>query len=631
VSAAKAKLISYVLLFVLIAGSIAADIVWTSLNRAPAFWDPADYLALSQKYQVYLKSQGLDGLWWAYGNLEVSRAPLLPILALPFYMALGNHQASAMCVNYLAIIVLCVSIYGIGRLIRDRWLGVIAAYLTMMTPALFGLSREFFVEFPMAAAIAATLYFCLRAHKMRHYASVPLIAVSVAATMLFKVNFPIFIALPIVLILLWRAYHVVIRDSATHLSAIITTLVGIMIAIAVAATWYVPNLKYWLSFMMQNVVGARGAVYGASTADYLTEEARSAFLSYHVLALLLLLLLSIVVWIVRRQGKAAVEYTDMRGMGIVAVAAWFAGALYVCLSAADKDVRILFPALPALAVLLAMGYRAMASGWRAVPATVLLLFPLVAFMNFSFRGQYDATVEFRPDKAKVDIWSGDYFLGLKPLTPYVHAPNSRDWKGKEIVEFVERNISEVLARSIARNPESGVGVCVVPNSPYLQPNWLNYVSYKAYVEGGTKYQMGFADPGYHKAALTPAECEQKIISEGRKATPEAVLRELLKEYAESIIDSKSQFILVTEGGWQGPSLYDYRVEGKVIFTHDDVMEKITEILPKVKLFERIPGEIILPDGSHVIVYRNRYAGSAVPKEKLDDFVNLFAGAGKLSP
>jgi Na+-transporting methylmalonyl-CoA/oxaloacetate decarboxylase gamma subunit len=517
----------------------------------------------------------------------------------------------------------------------------------MLTPAMFGLSRTFFVEFPMAAAIAATVYFCLTAHKLPFYASTPLIAVSAAATMLLKVTFPIFLALPVLIIVLWRLYHAVVKGSEPHLVALLKTLFGLAIALTLAATWYVPNLNYWLTFMMQNVAGARGGTYGAPAADYLIDEARMSFLSYHVLALLLLLVLSAATWIIsliigreceasrpvseskppgEAQPWAAVpqeKRDDTAFIAILAAAAWFIGALYVCLNAADKDVRILFPALPALAIFIAMGYHAMGRGWRVVPAAALLLFPLVAFFNLSFTGAYDATVDWR-DPVKADIMSIDYMLGRKPLKPYVYPPNSADWKANEIVEAVNRSVPFPLEASIKRNSAMGVGITVIPNSPYLQPNWLSYIAARDFVEKKTSYQMSFADPGYHDPSLMPAACAQAL---GADATPDAVFRELLRKYADEVL-SKSQYILVTEGGWQGPSLYDYTVDGKILFTQGDVMQKITEIMPKARLFERLRGDIVLPDGSRVIIYRHKYAGTIAPQQELADFVNLFARAGK---
>lgn len=673
----KNKLPCALLLLLLIAGHIVANIAWASRNRAPVYWDQADYLTLSQIYLAKLQTKGIAGLYDAYVTVDPKRAPLLPVLALPFYKILGNYQSSAMCVNYLAVIVLCLSIYGIGGQIGDRWLGLIAAYLTMLTPAVFGLSREFFVEFPMAAAAAGTIYFCLRAHRLPFYFAVPMIALFAAATMLLKVSFPIFIALPILLILLWQLYHLVIKDENRHLFALLKTLAGIVIALGAAATWYIPNLNQWVNFMMENVVGARGAQYGASAMDYVVEEMRMTFLAYHVMALALLLVFSAATWLmalfIRRKAVAkTAEEGGARIIAVVAVIAWFVVALYACLSAKDKDARILFPALPALAIIMAMAYRAMARGWRAAPATALLLFPLVAFFNFSFKGEYDATVEWRPNAPRIDIAfhtedlpdfrlrgedfpdlkprtvlrgllayahrvargpigyfrrTGDYYLGLKPLTPYVHAPNSQDWKGAEIVEFIEGNIPETLAKSLEGSAERGVSVMVIPNNPYLQPNWLNYLAARDYADGRAKYQMSFADPGYHALALMPATCAADL---GKAATPDAVRRELLKRYADAAL-AKSQFILVTEGGWQGPSLYDYTVDGKKIFNHDDMMQKMTDILPDAKLFERLDTGISLPDGSRVILYRHRHAGGKASRQELQDFIDLFARSPQPSP
>ena len=594
----KSKLICTIALFALIAGHIAANTVWVSRNRAPVYWDQAYYLARSQEYLLSLQKEGAGGLWDAYRGLERKRAPLLPILAVPFYGLLGNSQASAMCVNHLALIVLCISVYGIGRQVGDRWLGLIAAYLTMLCPALFGLSREFFVEFPMAAAVAATVYFCLRAHRQSFYASVPLIAVFAAAGLLLKVSFPVFAGLPVAVILLWNLFRFVGGKGEAHLWALLKIGSGIILALFIASTWYLPNMQHWMQFARENVAGARGARYGAAPLDWLNEQARMSFLGYHLPALLLLLLLSVGAWISKTGGSRRVRRKDARGVGITAVAVWLAGALLVCLAVTVKDVRLFFPAMPAAAILLAMGYRAMARGWRAAPAAVLLLFPLVAFANFSFRGEYDATVEFRPGVPKVNVFSAEYYLGLKPLTPYVHAPNGRDWKADEIVGLVDKNVPKAIEKAA----RSGVGVTVVTGSPYIQPNWLRYIGFKGYVEGNIKHEINFADPGYHRQ-LTLEQCGEAL--------------------------STSQFVLVAEGGWQGPNLYAYEVKAdggkKHVVRHEEVMEEITRIMStrEMTLFDRVGKPIEMPDGSRVVIYRHRYAGGTMPFDKKDAFLALF--------
>ncbi len=594
----RSRLICYILLFVLIAGHIAANAAWISRDRTPVGWDQADYLALSQRYLRELNDKGPKGLWDAYAGpkrLERERAPLLPILALPFYRLLGNSQAAAMCVNHLALIILCLCVYGIGRQIGGRWLGFIAAYLTMLCPAMFGLSREFFVEFPMTAAIAATIYLSLRAHKQPFYLSVPLIAVFAAAGLLLKVSFPVFAALPLLAIIIWNLARLVSGKGERHLWALMKIGAGIALALLIASTWYLPNMKYWMAFAGENVAGARGARYGMAPLEYLNEQTRMSFLSYHLPALLLLLLMSAAAWFSRTGGAKAIKHEETRPAAIPAVALWFAGALVVCLAVTVKDVRLFFPAMPALAILLAMAYRTMARGWRTVPAAVLLLLPLIAFANFSFSGEYDATIEFRPGKPKADIFSAEYFLGLQPLPPYVHAPNSGDWKANEIVEKVDRNVPAAIEKARLK----GVGITVIPNNPYLQPNWLRYVALRGQLEGRIGHDTNYADPGYH----SPPRLEQmgKILS-------------------------TSQFVLVAEGGWQGPDLYAYEVEsdGETRYiTHGDVMEAVTEIMREAKLFEPLENEIALPDGSRVIIYRHKYAGRRMPLDEKKDFIALF--------
>lgn len=614
----RSKAICYVLLAVLIAGHIAANAVWISRNRAPALWDQADYLALSQGYLNSLENKGFRGLWDAYQRLERQRAPLLPILAAPFYKLFGNSQSSAMFVNHLAVIVLCLSVFGIGRQIGGEWAGVIAAYLTMLTPATFGLSREFFVEFPMAAAVAASLYFALRAHRQPFYASVPMIMIFVAAGMLLKVSFPVFAGLPLAAILAWHVARFVFRRGNEHLWAVSKIGCGVMLALFIAATWYLPNMQAWTQFARENVAGARGAQYGAAPMDYLVEQARMSFLSYHLLALALLLLISAAAWITRTAGPKPLRGEETKAAAIAAATVWFLGALLVCLTITVKDVRLFFPAMPALAILLAAAYRAMARGWRRIPATALLLFPLAAFFNFSFHGGYDAEVEFRPTNPKVDVMSADYFLGLRPLTPYVHAPDGKTWHAEEIVKVIEENVPGAVASS----PQGGVGVAVITNNPYLPPNWLRYVAARDYMEGKIKHGINFADLDYHDAPT-------------------------LKICGERLVDSRRgvQFVVTAEGTWQGPNLYAYRIgpagmeyispstAGPADMTHGDVMQAVTEILRSGgnKIFSKV-GEIAINGDAKIIIYLNRYAGEAIPPGERETFLRLFdRSPGSASP
>jgi len=90
--------------------------------------------------------------------------------------------------------------------------------------------------------------------------------------------------------------------------------------------------------------------------------------------------------------------------------------------------------------------------------------------------------------------------------------------------------------------------------------------------------------------------------------------------------SISQFVLVAEGGWQGPDLYAYEVEsdGETRYiTHGDVMEAVTQIMREAKLFEPLENEIALPDGSRVIIYRHKYAGRRMPLDERKAFIALF--------
>jgi 4-amino-4-deoxy-L-arabinose transferase-like glycosyltransferase len=75
--------------------------------------------------------------------------PLFHVASVPFTLTLGFSVGSVAATNLLFLVIGATAIYRIGRRLFDRWVGAGAAVLTLLYPAVIGLSREVLVDFSL--------------------------------------------------------------------------------------------------------------------------------------------------------------------------------------------------------------------------------------------------------------------------------------------------------------------------------------------------------------------------------------------------------------------------------------------------------------------------------------------------
>jgi hypothetical protein len=569
----KAATICPIILVLIIAGHIGVDLAWQKRNIAPDPWDQAGYLTLSERMYHQYQQEGISGFWDAFMGMESRRAPLVPAMYVGAYALAGNERLSAHIINYVALVVLCLSVYGIGRRLGGPWCGVCAAWLTMAMPMMFGLFRQLYVEFPLAAAAAAAAYLCVASDGLRRFGLWAPLGIVIGLGLLIKVTFPVFVIGPLAVALFTRSSE---EKESSFAAKIVGLLVIAGLASVIAAPWLVRNAAGWTQFAQENVSGYLGEVYGSTGSAYLVSQAGMMLIGVHVLFLLGLL----VAWLAFRkkvdteaerlafQVKADSEAARLKNRSMLILAGlWFIIPLIAGLIAKDKDTRLIAPAFPAAGVLLAYLYiRLTTAPVRFVTAGLMLLLALpVYWVSFKvpFNLQSPAG-ESRESSVEQDLGR----TGI--LTAYGNAPVRQDWKGEEIVSAIEAQ----LPKKFIEDQQIAV-VAVLTDHPFLQANWLSYLQWRRYVLRGEKrFSVDYAGMPALQA--------------------EASLNEMMEKL------HRSHFVIVKDSGYQGGE-YVTRWLGALLYAIRETEE--TYQGRKIRLFEKVDCDITLPDGSRLLVYQ----------------------------
>ena len=140
------------------------DRVWFALDRSVPSWDQADYLTGTLNYwQALQNPQWLNGDWWHNLWLLSSKIPPFTYIvtgALQHVIGTGSAQATLIMLFFNAI--LLASVYGLGVQLFSVEVGLWAAAICQVLPALYRLRLEFLLDFPLAAMVTLC-FFCLTA------------------------------------------------------------------------------------------------------------------------------------------------------------------------------------------------------------------------------------------------------------------------------------------------------------------------------------------------------------------------------------------------------------------------------------------------------------------------------------
>jgi hypothetical protein len=158
---------------------------------------------------------------------EASMCKLLVAFSLPL-----SEDSVILATNALFLLVLLVSVYGIGANLYNKTAGIFAAFLASFFPMLYGHCRIMMLDFPLASMVALSFYMLFKTHnfQLRGYS----IALGIASgfTMLTKESALSFIAIPFV--------YYLYRSFKAHFSrkTLFNSVLTFFIALGIAGVIY---------------------------------------------------------------------------------------------------------------------------------------------------------------------------------------------------------------------------------------------------------------------------------------------------------------------------------------------------------------------------------------------------------
>ncbi|WP_315791048.1 glycosyltransferase family 39 protein [Fischerella sp. JS2] len=144
------------------------DRIWFALDNSIPAWDQADYLTGTLIYwQALQHPQFWDSQWWQnFWMLSSKIPPLTYIVGAVVQNIFGTGPDQAALIMLLFSAILLGSVYGLGAILFSEAVGLWAAALCQVMPALYRLRLDFLLDYPLAAVVTLS-FFCLTVWKVK--------------------------------------------------------------------------------------------------------------------------------------------------------------------------------------------------------------------------------------------------------------------------------------------------------------------------------------------------------------------------------------------------------------------------------------------------------------------------------
>jgi 4-amino-4-deoxy-L-arabinose transferase-like glycosyltransferase len=230
------------LIAVLVAWHAFHNWLWLDRNIVLTGWDKARHLAQSLAYNDMLTPLRLRSLFTAFIS-DTVRPPLTPISAVVMYRLFGVSGDVAAMGNLFYLAVTLVATWKLGVLLAGRRLAVLSVVLLALLPMFYAMSRYFYLEFPLMAVVALTIWLLLASHRFQKRGTSLFFGLCLGLGLLTKRTYVAFVFAPVglmvlssaVLPALWQRLRGGLRIDLKH--AVLSLVAGL----ALAAVWVVPS------------------------------------------------------------------------------------------------------------------------------------------------------------------------------------------------------------------------------------------------------------------------------------------------------------------------------------------------------------------------------------------------------
>lgn len=154
----------YILLALLVGFLTVNNAMWLRTDTYPPTTDEAYYLVNSLDALDTIKRPGPNAIQELYfQNFDVRPTFAFVVFAIPFYLLFGpTADVAILGTNTIFYVVIVFATYGLGKLLFDRRVGLLTAFIVAVNPSVGQTSTRYWPHFSVIAIVALGTYLVLR-------------------------------------------------------------------------------------------------------------------------------------------------------------------------------------------------------------------------------------------------------------------------------------------------------------------------------------------------------------------------------------------------------------------------------------------------------------------------------------
>jgi 4-amino-4-deoxy-L-arabinose transferase-like glycosyltransferase len=338
---------------------ITIHLVWVTVDQSLPAWDQAAHLTSALNFQKVINQiQIFSPTWWheLWAQATSYRAPLIYVLTVPFLNIFGKSLNAGLLVNLLFIPIIICSTYYLGKRAFDERVGLWAAGLCIISPALLAFQLDYLLDYGIVGL--TTLNFLVLSlwkdatTKRESWRWSLIFGILFGCLMLTKPTGFIFLSIPGIYLL-----SSLIRQR-NWLKLLQAGLV-LIIAWAIFGSWFSQN---WLT-IITSAIAANGMGKGEGDPPGNTLEGWLYYIRLlPELVSVPILITAIgfaILWLFRRPKYAS----TIQSRQVLWLLIYFIGIYSFCSLATNKDGRFISPILPILSIFLAYVLNLFQTSW----------------------------------------------------------------------------------------------------------------------------------------------------------------------------------------------------------------------------------------------------------------------------
>jgi 4-amino-4-deoxy-L-arabinose transferase-like glycosyltransferase len=456
----------YFLLVILLLFHIINNLIIINNDNTPLLWDGGDYFYRSLRYYDVFRNFGSDFIT-EFNDVSRYRPPLFLLSSLPFYLIFGRSPDVAAMTNVVYFIILVLSVYGIGKRIHSEEVGLLASFIVSTFPIIFGLSRSYWLDFPLTAMVSLSMYLLLMADYFKNKKYSILFGISAGLGMLTKWTYFVFLSGPFLYFFV-SSFRSKSEKEEKITAPAFNALISILVGMVVASFWYIPNgldVVVKLSGLSVGIaseeairfqqlgetIGPSG-IFNIKSLTFYAGKLVNEQVTF-IFAIIFLVSASL---ILKKERK---ETTWM-------LLLWIIVSVVIFTLIKNKTTRNTVPMLPAIGLMISLGIMRIKSGWiRKAVVTFVLFIGLFQYAVTSYGSSL------LPKRLALTTSIGDVVFFEQPdnHSYAIFQANRGDWKADEILETINAD----------RGEKKNIEIVLLPRDAFT---WMT-MEYTSYLKG----------------------------------------------------------------------------------------------------------------------------------------------------